>query len=287
MVRPSQGYGGNPFVNFVNYVFCYPGAIHHDIHEGNIICLDSGTIQGMDKGGTDDCKAEAFSQFGVIDFGDMTMSCRMFDLSVFLGTHCKQNTPKKYVEFFKKLAHNRNSKTIDDKTTHEGEVNSNDKGEVEAGGLELTAQRNEASDDVSKMKEEVPCTTTDRSFGTRLLENTPPEGQLTHGDPSGNLDPTSLELDDVILSGHAIAGYLTTSSLTELEWEMLLASVCARLIVLLMDTRGNLPENEEELEKAACWEWTGITLLKRLVYLGKDRINAIWKGVCKDYGIIC
>ena len=82
-------------------MFCQSEAIHHDLHEGNIICLDHAAKQGISHAGT-----EALSQFGVIDFGDMTVSCRVFDLSLFLhlGTRCEETPPRDYVDYLKKLS---------------------------------------------------------------------------------------------------------------------------------------------------------------------------------------
>ena len=212
-------------------MFCLPGAIHHDLHEGNIICLDQAARQGTSHAGT-----EALSQFGVIDFGDMTVSCRVFDLSLFLhlGTQCKETQPKEYIDYFKRSSLERNCKTSD-------RVNRNQEQGSEAGGFELKAV----------------------------------------------LETSSHWINEVVLVGHAIAGYLTTSSLTELEWEVLLASVCARYTIILMCFRGNLPADLKAVENMAPKIWNAMISLKRLVHLGKDGVNEIWKGICKDYGIVC
>ena len=81
-------------------MFCHPGTSHHDLHEGNIICLDHAAKQGISHAGI-----EALSQFGVIGFGDMTVSCRVFDLSFFLhlGTRCEEAPTRDYVDYLKKV----------------------------------------------------------------------------------------------------------------------------------------------------------------------------------------
>ena len=94
-------------------------------------------------------------------------------------------------------------------------------------------------------------------------------------------------IDDVVVEGHAIVGYLATSHLTELEWGVLLASVCARYTIILMCFRKNLPADPKAVENMAPDIWNAMISLKRLVNLGKGGVNAIWKGVLKDYDIVC
>ena len=266
----------------IHYLYILsPGAIHHDLHEGNIICLDHTHVSHI---GPDVSRTEALYQYGVIDFGDMTMSCCVFDLTVFLhvSTQCKEKPPIEYLEYLKRLATERNSKAMAGKNINEAtKITNSEKTEIR------TTEKSRLPGDVPRVKDKSSSLTIKDPATTGLLGKPCTEDQPSHGDPSDYVEPVSHERDEVILSGHAIAGYLTTSALTELEWEVLMASLCARYSIILMGIRGNLPEDVHQLEKVTGWEWNAMKSLRRLLHLGKDGINAIWKGVCKDYGIVC
>ena len=285
------------FIHTIVPISCYLGAIHHGIHEGNIICLDP-TPKHHKIHARPGASRDVLSQFGLVDFGDMTDSCCVFDLSTFLhmGTQYFETPPKLYVEQMKQLARKKNKKSVAFQNTDRFmKTDYNEKPQ----GIETDSSESRYASccslaHASRVKEGGSSELLLHTDMTVLLETPHAQDQPTYGDqpavshePGERVPDASQEPDKIVLAGHAIAGYLTTSSLTELEWEVLLASVCARHATVLIFFRGNFPRNIEEVEKMASREWNGMKTLKRLLDLGKDRANAIWKGICEGYDIMC
>ena len=145
------------------------------------------------------------------------------------------------------------------------------------------------------------CTELDSSLNTEGYEDMIRErfyfSKVSDGDESGRdrikEDPVNGELiasphppcgdpDGLILAGHAIAGYLRTSSLSELEWDVLFASVCARYVIDLVNLQWCLRESSDKTEYIY-QEWNNKRALKRLMTLGKERVYAIWDDISKTY----
>ena len=270
--------------------FVHPGTIHHDLHWGNIICLEQNSPQTTGRVVPCSSQKEIFSQFGIIDFGDIMKSCCVFELTIFLhaSTTCNKKTPpKEYVERMTKLALKMKHNTVDDASSDGGTAGDDHTPfqKNETVSMEFQTERGHASTEAPHVKEQGPSTTPTSSFEPLPQQNTQ-NNEQSHTNPSAALKVTSNSMDGLVLAGHAIAGYLTTSSLTELEWQVLPASVCARHIIILTFIRQALPTNMDDIENYISGEWNTKMVLKRLVSLGKDGVNAIWKDVCQRYGIV-
>ena len=103
-----------------------------------------------------------------------------------------------------------------------------------------------------------------------------------YGELSASPHPPCGDSDGLILAGHAIAGYLRTSSLSELEWEVLFTSVCARYVIDLVNVQWNLRENIDKTEHIY-QEWNNKRALHRLMTVGMERVYAIWDDISKTY----
>ena len=269
--------------NSLLHILCPSGTIHDDLHSGNIICLDNEALQEKrDHTGPGACREEIFSQFGIIDFGDITESCCVFDLAIFLHalTQGKETPPKEYVEYMNTFTQRMKNKTNDEESADKGDNVSNDTnhpgpGKDSAGHADMLGEGKEQK------------STLDQSSETLPEELTTNEEHPVLSDPSGTPELGSHETDGLVLAGHAIAGYLTASSLTELEWEVLLPAVCARYIILFVIIRQILARSNDNIESNVKFDWNCKKALKRLVSLGKDAVNVIWRDICKGYGITC
>ena len=179
-------------------------------------------------------KQDIFSEFGIIDFGDVTESCCVSELSVFLHASAqqKENPPGEYVKHMEAMFRDK-----------------------EGSGSDRGRQSDSSCTELHVVPEDIMAS------------------PLSSHDDS----------DGLILAGHAIAGYLRTSSLSELEWDVLFASVCARYVIDLVNLQWCLRESSD-LTEHIYHEWNSKRALQRLITHGKGRVYAMWDDISKSYG---
>ena len=195
---------------------------------------------GQDHTGPGTARAEIFSQFGIIDFGCMTESCCIFDLSTLLSdiTLYKEIPPIEYKEHMRMFKSRMKNRTNHDDKCDGGAnvINYESHPAVDAEMVRLQDEASETTGEVLKDQ------ASSKALGDLPEERTPNKAHQLLSDPS---DTSSHEPDGLVLAGHAIAGYLTTSSLTDLEWEVLLPSLCSKYIILLVIVREMLGKDND------------------------------------------
>ena len=83
----------------VTWPICtFSGAIHNDLHDDNILILEKDSA--MARTDPTDLKSSPYSDYGLVDFGDIVVSCTLFDLVTFLESIMRDHAapPKEYVE---------------------------------------------------------------------------------------------------------------------------------------------------------------------------------------------
>ena len=110
-------------------------------------------------------------------------------------------------------------------------------------------------------------------------------GRLTNLCIGAALYTANDKQNSLVLTGHAVSSYLTTSSLTEVEWEVLLPAVCARYLILLIIIRQTLVRDGDKVKYKILYEWNHKRALTRPVSFGKRNVIAIWKDICEGYSI--